>query len=64
MMRLGIAIALASVFVMGSVPVQAGDQPMLGQPAPGFSLESLSGDTVSLEGLRGKVVVLHFGAGW
>ena len=34
------------------------------QPAPKFELENLAGKTVSLEGLRGKVVVLDFWATW
>lgn len=44
--------------------VAADDQPLIGAPAPGFSLESLAGETVSLADQRGKIVVLHFGAGW
>ena len=31
-----------------------------GQPAPTFTLESDSGERVSLESLRGKPVVLYF----
>ena len=31
-----------------------------GQPAPTFTLQSDSGDEVSLESLRGKPVVLYF----
>lgn len=31
-----------------------------GQPAPYFSLTTEGGDTVSLEGLRGKPLVLYF----
>jgi peroxiredoxin len=37
--------------------------PRLG-PAPAFSLKDLAGDTVSLESLRGKVVILDFWATW
>ncbi len=33
-------------------------------PAAGFTLESLDGDTVSLEDLRGKVVIVNFWATW
>jgi len=39
-------------------------QPEHGGQAPGFSLPALDGATVSLADLRGKIVVLHFGAGW
>jgi thiol-disulfide isomerase/thioredoxin len=34
------------------------------RPAPGFDLPDLSGGRLSLEGLRGKVVVLDFWATW
>lgn len=37
---------------------------MIGAEAPPFELPSLDGETVSLKGLRGRLVVLHFGAGW
>lgn len=37
---------------------------MLDQAAPTFSLRNLQGETVTLESLRGKVVVLDFWATW
>jgi len=37
---------------------------MISQPAPTFSLKNLKGETVSLESLRGKVVVIDFWATW
>ncbi len=37
---------------------------MLDQEAPAFSLRNLKGETVSLESLRGKVVVVDFWATW
>lgn len=37
---------------------------MLDEPAAGFSLTNLEGKTVSLESLRGKVVVVDFWATW
>jgi len=35
-----------------------------GQPAPAFTLTNLEGEEVSLESLRGKVVLLNFWATW
>lgn len=37
---------------------------MTNDPAPAFSLKNLKGETVSLESLRGKVVVVDFWATW
>jgi len=37
---------------------------MLDLPAPNFSLTNLKGETVSLESLKGKVVVVDFWATW
>jgi peroxiredoxin Q/BCP len=38
----------------------AADMPSEGEEAPGFELADQSGETVSLEGLRGQWVVLYF----
>ena len=38
--------------------------PLLGKPAAAFSLTTFSGAPVSLESLRGKIVVLNFWASW
>jgi cytochrome c biogenesis protein CcmG/thiol:disulfide interchange protein DsbE len=38
--------------------------PLKGQPAPGFTLEDLSGNKVSLAGYKGKAVLLNFWATW
>lgn len=38
--------------------------PELGAPAPNFELETLSGEQLSLEDLRGKTVLLNFWATW
>jgi cytochrome oxidase Cu insertion factor (SCO1/SenC/PrrC family) len=58
-------VALTTV-VGAMVSAAAGQmkQPMLGEPAPGFELEAVNGDPVSLESLRGKLVVIHIAASW
>ena len=38
--------------------------PLLGRPAAAFSLTTFAGPPLSLESLRGKVVVLNFWASW
>ncbi|MGH7544818.1 MAG: TlpA family protein disulfide reductase [Gemmatimonadota bacterium] len=38
--------------------------PLPGLPAPDFTLQTLSGDTVALADLEGKVVVVNFWASW
>lgn len=38
--------------------------PLVGRPAPGFSLSLFDGSTLRLEDLRGKVVFLNFWASW
>ncbi len=43
----------------------AAKHPWFGKPAPPFDLARLDGTgKLSLASLRGKVVVLHFGASW
>lgn len=38
--------------------------PLIEKPAPSFALNVFDGDPLSLEGLRGKVVVVNFWASW
>jgi cytochrome oxidase Cu insertion factor (SCO1/SenC/PrrC family) len=65
--RLCIVIALVA-WGVGTVSAEeeskAVPQPMIGVDAPGFELQSIGGDTLSLADLRGKFVVIHFGASW
>jgi cytochrome oxidase Cu insertion factor (SCO1/SenC/PrrC family) len=39
-------------------------QAMIGSTAPAFKIQAIDGKSLALSDLRGKVVVLHFGAGW
>ena len=38
--------------------------PLIGRPAVPFTLATFDGEPVSLEGMRGKIVVLNFWASW
>lgn len=59
----GLAVVLvAFLLYVGPEPPTAPIQ--VGRPAPDFSLPSLSGEPVSLESLRGKVVYVNFWATW
>lgn len=57
-----------SMLVVAFLPAVAAlsemKQPWIGTPAPPFSLSTLDGKKLSLSDLKGKLVVLHFGAGW
>ncbi|HUF36922.1 MAG TPA: TlpA disulfide reductase family protein [Anaerolineales bacterium] len=56
-------LALLVLVALGLRDAQA--QPVgRGEPAPGFSLQTFEGDLITLESLRGKVVVLNFWASW
>lgn len=57
--RLLLALALGAVTV-----TSASADARLGNPAPAFSLPDAAGRTVTLESLRGRVVVLDFTASW
>lgn len=60
-MKLIYSMVLAFVSVVLCAQDQ---QPMIGQPAPLFQLESVDGKTYSLEKLKGKYIVIHFAATW
>lgn len=59
---LGAIVIMAIVFALGLARQQQG-QPTSGY-APNFTLETFAGDKISLESLRGKVVVVNFWASW
>jgi hypothetical protein len=60
------ALTLSSLTIFFGLALVANDlkQPMIGALAPAFVLKNVDGKTVSLQGQRGKFVVLHFAASW
>ena len=54
-------LLVAAAACEGKGPTPA---PQVGSPAPEYSAKSLAGDSVSLAGLRGKVVLLNVWATW
>lgn len=55
-----VGVAAAS----GCVPVEHGGPPRIDAPARDYTATTLAGDTVSLESLRGQVVLLNLWATW
>ena len=55
---------LAIAFLSAAPGFSEMKQPWIGEAAPAFSLSTLDGNKLSLADLKGKLVVLHFGAGW
>ena len=65
MTRSAIALALAAALAACSGANQdRTPRPTAGEPAPPYAAATLEGDTVSLESLRGSVVLLNFWATW
>jgi cytochrome c biogenesis protein CcmG/thiol:disulfide interchange protein DsbE len=65
---IGVAVVAVIVFVLfaglGKDPAII-DSPLIGKPAPPFALKAVgSGETIDLESLRGKPVILNFWATW
>lgn len=63
-MTLNIALLVSAASAAQARKGDVSTHPMIGDAAPPFKLESTSGDTHSLEGWKGKYIVLHFGASW
>jgi len=64
-----ILLMISTVLVQGQVagkevPEDYGYIVKIGQLAPDFTTESISGETVHLDDLKGKVVMLQFTASW
>ena len=64
--RLVVPVFVATlVFSAGRAAAADPAASLIGKPAPAFRLTDVrSGQTVALEDLRGRTVVLHFGASW
>ena len=65
---IGVVVVAVVVFVLfaglGKDPAII-DSPLIGKPAPPFALKAVgSGETIDLESLRGKPVILNFWATW
>jgi hypothetical protein len=65
MRRLGGVLAVALTVAGPNAFAENPAAALLGELAPSFNLtDVLSGDEVSLEDLRGRIIVLHFAASW
>lgn len=60
---IGILVAFGLARAM-TTPTVTQSKDVLGKPAPAFELESVSGETVKMADLKGKVVMLDFWAVW
>lgn len=61
--RLGLPLLLAALAACAGEGA-GGAAPQVGSPAPEYASVSMSGDSVSLAGLRGKVVLFNVWATW
>jgi peroxiredoxin Q/BCP len=57
--RIG-SLALVAVLCLAGLALAFNEPPEVGKPAPGFTLKSNEGKTVSLKDYKGKWVVLYF----
>lgn len=48
----------------GASVIVVGRNPLMGQPAPDFTLQTIDGQTISLSSLRGRPVIVNFWASW
>jgi peroxiredoxin len=54
----------SSAFGRPGDPAEVDPAPIVGAPAPDFSLETVDGERLTLSDLRGKVVAINFWATW
>lgn len=57
-------ISLFCLLVLAACSTSAAHSPTVGAPAPALELPQLGGGSVSLDALRGQVVVVNFWATW
>jgi cytochrome c biogenesis protein CcmG/thiol:disulfide interchange protein DsbE len=64
--RLSVAVGLVllALLAYGFLSASGGGRPRRGEPVPDFTLVLLDGSEISLDDLRGQVVVLNFWASW
>lgn len=59
-----LALAIFTVTVSCLLLAQQKSHPLVGKPAPDFTLSTIDGKKIRLADLRGKVVLLNFFAHW
>jgi cytochrome c biogenesis protein CcmG, thiol:disulfide interchange protein DsbE len=65
MILLAVAGLIIVILVVAFVTLSAGEKgPALDQQAPEFRLATFGGESLSLDSLPGRIVVLHFFASW
>jgi len=57
-------VLLIASAAMAQAAAELDAHPMIGEVAPEFQLERVNGEPLSLEDLKGKYIVMHFGASW
>ncbi|HSG98454.1 MAG TPA: hypothetical protein VLB27_00295 [candidate division Zixibacteria bacterium] len=57
-------LTFAAILIAGFAAPALAQQPMLGEPAPPIKLPTVRGDSLDLNSLRGKYIIMHFGASW
>jgi len=62
--RRSVILVLLALMTASCAPAENSGPPQLGAPARSFEAATLAGEVVSLESLKGKVVLLNFWATW
>lgn len=57
-------LAIAATLILGACAADGSGPPTIGAPAPEYTAATLEGEEVSLESLRGDVVLLNLWATW